>query len=143
MTDLRPARAERAADIERGHRVVPGLLVSPVSKLKARFVDGGAVQDRGLSNLNVLVSGYLIEASLRQIEAPNAFVICRRPLKVVTNNERITGVYGVVEARAEEQVTSRHQEPLTKVDNVEVVVEHGCPDEFVVVCIDAGEIEKE
>src|SRR6185503_4610123 len=78
-----------------------------------------------------------------QIEAPDAFVICATTLEVVTKDERVIGVDRVVDSRAEEQVTARHDEALAKLHHVEIIVEHGRADQFVVICLETGEIEKE
>ena len=56
QADLRTAGAEGATHVERRHVVVTDLLIASMRKLKTRFVDRGGVQDRGFSQLNILIS---------------------------------------------------------------------------------------
>src|SRR5262245_38203067 len=126
MAHLRATGAERTTDVERLHGVVAGSLVTVVSKLKTRFVDGRRVKNRGLSDLNILVCKNSVVAALGQSEAVYTGVVSAVTVVVITKDERVVGIDGVVETRAEEQVTPRHQEPLAEIDDVEIVIQNGC-----------------
>src|SRR6185436_19116926 len=55
LANLRAARTERAAHIQRGYRVVAGLFVATMCKLKARLVDRRWIENRRFSHLKILV----------------------------------------------------------------------------------------
>ena len=143
MTDLRAARTERSTYVERRHVTVAGLFAATARILKTRFVDHRRVQNRGLSQLDILVCVNDVEATLRQVESTDALVVNSGTVEVVTNDERVIGVDGVVETWTEEHIAPRHEKSLTDVDRIEIVVEYHCPDEFVVVSFDTTEIDEE
>src|SRR5215213_114265 len=143
VTDLRVTRAERAAHIQRGNGDVSNLLVAAKGVLKASLVDGCRVEYRGFRDLHVLICRSRVEGALRQREAIDALVFNARAVVVVTNDQRVAGVDGVVEAWTKKQVAPRHDKRLAEVEHIQIVVEHGGAHELVIVSFNASEIEKE
>src|SRR6185503_10973622 len=143
MAHLRAARAESAAYIEGGNVVVACLLVAVERKLKASLVNGCRVEYRGFSHLHVLICRDRVEAAFGQREAADALVLSAGAIVVVTNDQRVAGVDGVIESRTEKQIAPRHDERLAKLYNVQIVVEESGANELVVVSFNASEIEKE
>src|SRR6185437_11756331 len=64
LTNLRAARIERAAHIQRRNVVVAALLVATERILKASLVNGGRVEYRGFRHLHVLICRERVEAAL-------------------------------------------------------------------------------
>ena len=89
VTNLRTARTERTADIQRRDRIAAGLLVAIVRKLKTSLVDCRRIQNRGFSHLHVLIYRQRVETTLRQRKAAELPVLDTKPVVVVTNDERV------------------------------------------------------
>src|ERR1044072_737988 len=113
-----------------------------MSKLKTRLVDRRRIQNRGLCHLHVLIYRKGVVTTLRQIKPLNSKILDTKPVVIITNHECVIRVDGVIKTRAQEKITSRHEERLSEVRRVQIVIENGRPYEFVVVRFDASEVEK-
>ena len=69
--------------------------------MKSGFVDGLCVYDLGVADLQSLLGVDLVEALLRKVELPGAFVLIGVVKILITCGERIGGGQLVIETRAE------------------------------------------
>src|SRR6185369_4130581 len=105
--------------------------------------DGCRVENRSLSQLNVLICRERVVGALGQGKAADALVLNPGAVVVVTNDQRVAGVDGVIKARAEKHIAPRHDERLAKIQRIQITIEHGSAHEIVIVSFNASEVEKE
>src|SRR6185295_9505895 len=98
---------------------------------------------RGFSQLNVLSREDRVVAAFGQREPADTRILDASAIEVVTGNQRVAGIDRVVETRTEERVPLRHEESLAEFKRIQVRVEHGSANEFIVVGFDATEGYKE
>ena len=111
-------------------------------KLKTSLIDHRRIQYRGFSHLHVLIYSQQVKGTLRQRKAAKSLALGTKPVVVVTNYG-VLFVLIVIKTRAEEKIASRHEERLSKLLNVKIVIEYGRTYEVVVVSFNASEVEEE
>ena len=79
------------------------------------------IENRSFSQLHVVIYRERVVSALRQREAADALVLNTSAVVVVTNDQRVAGVDGVIEARAEKRIAPRHDERLAKIHRIQIL----------------------
>src|SRR6185436_14202722 len=76
-------------------------------------------------------------------ETADALVIKRKPVEVVTRDERVIGIDRVIKTWTEERIALGCNKRVTDFQPVEVFVKHSRANQLVVVGFDASEVDEE
>src|ERR1044072_1991696 len=137
------AAIESGADIQRRNGVVTLQLSATMSELESSFINRGGVDDRSLSQLNILVRRDKVVAALRQGEVADAIVLRFVAIVVVVRDQSIAWVDGVFQTRTDVSVSARQQKSLAELSNIEGRIEDRSPDQLTVVGFVAIDFKKE
>src|SRR6266852_3824049 len=112
-------------------------------RLKTALVDRGGVNDRGFSQLQILIRRTEVVTPLRQRKTAHAVIPGLVSIVVVARDQRVARVYGEVEARTKAGATPWLQKADSNLRDVEGRIENRGAYQFVVICLVTIDLEKE